>query len=54
MFQAFWANQIRILRRTGSRLEVMYRDRWSQLEDETPDVINKDEYSFVDIRPPKQ
>jgi biopolymer transport protein ExbB len=52
MFQAFWANQIRILRRTGSRLEVMYRDRWSQLEDETPDVISKDEYSFVDIRPP--
>jgi biopolymer transport protein ExbB len=54
MFQAFWANQIRILRRTGSRLEVMYRERWSQLEDETPGVISKDEYSFVEIKPPNQ
>jgi biopolymer transport protein ExbB len=52
MFQAFWSNQIRILRRTGSRLEVMYRDRWSQLEDETPGVIGNDDYSFVQIKPP--
>lgn len=52
MFQAFWANQIRILRRTGSRLEVMYRDRWSQLEDETPGVIGNEDYSFVQIKPP--
>lgn len=52
MFQAFWANQIRILRRTGSRLEVMYRDRWSNLEDEAPGVISNDEYSFVEIKPP--
>jgi len=34
LFQAFWSNQIRILRRMGSRLEVMYRDRWMNLEDE--------------------
>lgn len=52
MFQAFWANQVRILRRTGSRLEVMYRDRWSQLEDETPGVIGNEDYSFVQIKPP--
>jgi biopolymer transport protein ExbB len=52
MFQAFWANQIRILRRTGSRLEVMYRDRWSQLEDEPPGVIGNEDYSFVQIKPP--
>ncbi|MGL5835624.1 MAG: MotA/TolQ/ExbB proton channel family protein [Waterburya sp.] len=52
MFQAFWANQIRILRRTGSRLEVMYRDRWSQLEEEPSDVIGNEDYSFVQIKPP--
>ena len=55
LFQAFWSNQIRILRRTGSRLEVMYRDRWSQLEDdEQSAVVSNDEYSFVQIKPPNQ
>ena len=57
MFQAFWANQIRILRRTGSRLEVMYRDRWSQLEEleeEPTGLVSNDQYSFVEIKPPKQ
>ncbi|NJK55476.1 MAG: MotA/TolQ/ExbB proton channel family protein [Pleurocapsa sp. SU_5_0] len=59
MFQAFWANQVRILRRTGSRLEVMYRDRWSQLESEELEsepttIVSNDQYSFVDIKPPKQ
>ena len=53
LFQAFWSNQIRILRRTGSRLEVMYRDRWMQLDNE-PDLASKDDYSFVEIKPPTQ
>lgn len=51
LFQAFWSNQIRILRRAGSRLEVMYRDRW--MYEETPDVVSKDDY-FVEIKPPSQ
>ncbi|HEY9768227.1 MAG TPA: MotA/TolQ/ExbB proton channel family protein [Coleofasciculaceae cyanobacterium] len=54
LFQAFWANQIRILRRTGSRLEVMYRDRWMQSEAENPKIVNQDDYSFVKIKPPSQ
>ena len=55
LFQAFWSNQIRILRRTGSRLEVMYRDRWMQLEDETDiPTPENDDYSFVNIKPPNQ
>ena len=55
LFQAFWSNQIRILRRTGSRLEVMYRDRWARLEDdEQPGIVDNDEYSYVEIKPPKQ
>ena len=52
LFQAFWSNQIRILRRTGSRLEVMYRDRWMQSEE--PEMVSKDDYSFVEIKPPNQ
>ena len=52
LFQAFWSNQIRILRRTGSRLEVMYRDRWMQSEE--PKMVSKDDYSFVEIKPPNQ
>ncbi|MEL6493605.1 MAG: MotA/TolQ/ExbB proton channel family protein [Cyanobacteria bacterium J06623_7] len=57
LFQAFWANQIRILRRTGSRLEVMYRDRWANMEEsesEPSGTIDNDEYSFVEIKPPSQ
>ncbi|RMF27661.1 MAG: MotA/TolQ/ExbB proton channel family protein [Cyanobacteria bacterium J083] len=30
LFQAFWANQVRILRKIGSELEVIYRQRWNQ------------------------
>ena len=54
LFQAFWTNQIRILRRTGSRLEVMYRDRWMQSEVEEPQIVDRDDYSFVKIKPPSQ
>ena len=54
LFQAFWSNQIRILRRTGSRLEVMYRDRWMRLESEEDPVSYGDDYSFVNIKPPNE
>lgn len=32
LFQAFWANQVRIFRKAGSDLELIYRQKWS-LED---------------------
>ena len=55
LFQALWANQIRILRRTGSRLEVLYRDRWMHLEDEAIEpVAGNEDYSLVEIKPPNQ
>ena len=59
LFQALWSNQIRVLRRMGSRLEVMYRDRWIKMEsgelDRVEDVIpGDDEYSFINIKPPNQ
>ncbi|MDJ0591770.1 MAG: MotA/TolQ/ExbB proton channel family protein [Pleurocapsa sp. MO_226.B13] len=53
LFQAFWTNQIRILRRMGSRLEVMYRDRWMQSESEAGVITGNDEYSFINIQPPR-
>lgn len=56
LFQALWSNQIRILRRTGSRLEVLYRERWMQSEsDEAIEpVVGSENYSFVEIKPPNQ
>ncbi len=55
LFQALWSNQIRILRRTGSRLEVLYRERWMQLEDEAIEpIVGSEDYSFVEIKPPNQ
>ncbi|AFZ48012.1 outer membrane transport energization protein ExbB [Cyanobacterium stanieri PCC 7202] len=32
LFQAFWANQVRIFRKAGSDLELIYRQKWN-LED---------------------
>ncbi|BAQ63495.1 MotA/TolQ/ExbB proton channel family protein [Geminocystis sp. NIES-3709] len=34
LFQAFWFNQVRIFRKAGSDLEVIYRQRWIQQEEQ--------------------
>ncbi len=39
LFQAFWSNQVRIFRKAGSRLEVIYRQRSIKSEDK-PDPVN--------------
>ncbi len=43
LFQAFWSNQVRVFRKAGTRLEVIYRQRWIKNEDkpETVDRINR-------------
>ncbi|MDV3000207.1 MAG: Tol-Pal system protein TolQ [Chroococcopsis gigantea SAG 12.99] len=33
LFQGFWFNQVRLFRRAGSDLELIYRQRWMQTED---------------------
>jgi biopolymer transport protein ExbB len=33
LFQAFWTNQVRIFRKAGSQLELIYRQRWLDLEE---------------------
>jgi biopolymer transport protein ExbB len=32
LFQGFWSNQVRIFRKLGSDLEVLYRQRWMESE----------------------
>lgn len=34
LFQAFWSNEVRIFRKAGSELEMIYRQRWMQVEAE--------------------
>lgn len=36
VFQGFWFNQVRIFRKAGSELEVIYRIRWFEIEQESP------------------
>ena len=39
LFQAFWYNQIRVFRKAGGELELLYRQAW--LQDEETDTHNK-------------
>ncbi len=48
LFQAFWSNQVRVLRQAGSQLEVMYRQKWMAEEEE---ILPGDDYSFINIEP---
>ena len=34
VFQAFWINQVRIFRKAGSELELIYRQKWYQAEED--------------------
>ncbi len=49
MFQAFWSNQVRLLRKAASQLEVMYRQRWWEHEEE--EIMSTQEYSPLDFKP---
>lgn len=49
LFHAFWSNQVRLLRKAASQLEVMYRQRWLNYEDE--EMMVTDEYPSMDIKP---
>ena len=47
LFQAFWSNQVRLLRKAASQLEVMYRQRWMEYEDE--EMMPPDDYPMLDL-----
>ena len=37
LFQAFWTNQVRIFRRAASQMELIYRQRWLDMQQEYPE-----------------
>jgi biopolymer transport protein ExbB len=47
LFQAFWYNQVRVFRKAGSELELLYRQAW--LQDEIVDTHNSLKPSTADI-----
>jgi len=54
LFQSFWASRVRIFRKTGSQLEVLYRQKWFEYEEmnlNEPSVnpnsdIDQEKFSF--------
>ena len=39
VFQAFWINQVRIFRKAGSELELIYRQKWYQDEEDSHTMV---------------
>lgn len=47
LFQAFWSNRVRLFRKTGSQLEVLYRQKWFEDQELEVGVYNEGEgFSF--------
>ncbi|GBF85419.1 MotA/TolQ/ExbB proton channel [Aphanothece sacrum FPU3] len=43
VFQSLWFNQVRVFRKTGNELELIYRQRWLEEEDYPPaNPVNQD------------
>ncbi len=47
LFQAFWYNQVKIFRKAGSELELLYRQDW--LQDEIADTHNSLKANTADV-----
>ena len=43
LFQAFWSKRVRVFRKTGSELEVLYRQKWFEAQELEIDVDNEEE-----------
>jgi biopolymer transport protein ExbB len=52
LFQGLWSNQVRIFRKAGSELEVIYRQHWAEMDEEdepltatieSPDLVDYEE-----------
>ena len=56
LFQAFWSNRVRLFRKTGSELEVLYRQKWFEAEELGIGVDSEGEkFSFSSqISPPSE
>ncbi|HEY9597730.1 MAG TPA: MotA/TolQ/ExbB proton channel family protein [Cyanophyceae cyanobacterium] len=49
LFQAFWYNQIRVFRKAGSELELLYRQAWAQGEITDTDTHNSPTLNTTDV-----
>ncbi|WP_172582112.1 MotA/TolQ/ExbB proton channel family protein [cyanobacterium endosymbiont of Rhopalodia gibberula] len=45
IFQALWFNQVRVFRKTGSELEVIYRQHWLEIDDDRYSISTDSEPS---------
>ncbi len=46
-FQALWSNRVRLFRKIGSELEVLYRQKWTEIDDLEPTLgSDDDKFSF--------
>lgn len=45
IFQALWFNQVRVFRKTGSELEVIYRQHWLEIDDDRYPINTDSELS---------
>ncbi len=46
-FQALWSNRVRLFRKIGSELEVLYRQKWGEIDDLEPTLgSEEDKFSF--------
>ncbi len=47
LFQAFWHNQVRVFRKAGSELELLYRQAW--LQGEIPDTYHSADANTAEV-----
>ncbi|MBR8828979.1 MAG: MotA/TolQ/ExbB proton channel family protein [Gomphosphaeria aponina SAG 52.96 = DSM 107014] len=56
LFQAFFSNQVRVFRQAGSELEMLYRQRWQQTENEEYNInsnVNQPKHKTYESREEK-
>jgi biopolymer transport protein ExbB len=50
LFQAFWSNQVRIFRKTASEIELIYRQRWIEDDDEEQERKIPTKFTFETLK----
>ncbi len=50
LFQGLWSNQVRIFRKAGSELELIYRQRWMEDEEEEQERKVPTKFSFETLK----
>jgi biopolymer transport protein ExbB len=50
LFQGLWSNQVRIFRKAGSEIELIYRQRWTEGEEEEQERKVPTKFSFESFK----